>query len=66
MSTKRSNAVDEAIKRSWARLASAAYKKALSKIEFDKPIEAEGYMFRVENWLDKAGARATNVYFPYH
>lgn len=61
--TKRSNSVDEAIKRSWAKLAKAAFAKALSKIEYDKPVEAEGYMFRIEDWLDKAGAKATDWYF---
>jgi hypothetical protein len=60
---KRSKAVDEAIKRSWARLASAAFKKALVKLDFDKPQEAEAYIYRVERWLDKAGANATKWYF---
>lgn len=61
--TKRSNTVDEAIKRAWARLAAHAFKKALVKVDFDKPIDAEGYMFRIEDWLERAGARATNQYF---
>lgn len=61
--TKRSNTVDEAIKRAWAKLAAAAFKKAMAKVDFDKPIDAEGYMFHIEDWLEKAGARATDQYF---
>jgi hypothetical protein len=61
--TKRSNAVDEAIKRSWAKLAAHAFKRAVAKLDFDKPQEAEAYIYRVERWLDKAGARATDYYF---
>jgi hypothetical protein len=60
---KRSNAVDEAIKRSWARLAKVAFEKAVSKLGFDHPNEAEAYMRRVESWLEKAGANATKWYF---
>lgn len=63
MSTKRSQTVDAAIKRSWARLANAAFKRALAKIDFDKPVEAEAYMYRTERWLEKAGADATKWYF---
>lgn len=60
---KRSQTVDAAIKRSWARLAKAAFEKALSKVGFDKPTEAEAYMLRTERWLEKAGADATKWYF---
>jgi hypothetical protein len=63
MASKRSNAVDEAIRRSWAKLAKAAFEKAVSKVGFDHPNEAESYMTRVERWLDKAGANATRWYF---
>jgi hypothetical protein len=61
--TKRSQTVDEAIKRSWAKLAKAAFEKALSKVGFDKPAEAEAYMNRMERWLENAGANATKWYF---
>lgn len=63
MASKRSNTVDAAIKKAWAKLANAAFKKAVSKIEFDKPYEASSYMTHVENWLTKAGAEATRWYF---
>lgn len=63
MSSKRSQEVDNAIKKSWARLAHAAFKKAISKLEFDKPQEAHAYMLRMEDWLDKAGANATRWHF---
>lgn len=61
--TKRSQAVDKAIKRSWARLANASFKRALAKLEFDKPMDAEAYMLRTERWLENAGADATKWYF---
>lgn len=61
--TKRSKTVDAAIKRSWAQLARGAFKKALSKLEFDRPVEAESYMLSVERWLENAGADATMWYF---
>lgn len=61
--TKRSQTVDAAIKRSWAKLAKGALEKALSKLSFDKPIEAEAYMYRMERWLENAGADATKWYF---
>ena len=61
--TKRSNTVDAAIKRSWAKLANSAFKRAMSKLDFDRPGEAEIWMARVEAWLTKAGAGATRWYF---
>lgn len=60
---KRSQAVDEAIKRSYAKLANATFKRALAKIEFDNTPAADALMSRVEQWLDKAGAKATRWYF---
>lgn len=61
--TKRSQAVDEAIRKCWAKLAKKAFERALAKLDFDKSLEAEAYMQRMERWLDKAGAKATNWYF---
>lgn len=61
--TKRSQTVDKAIKRSWAKLAKAAFEKALTKLSFDKTQEAEAYMYRMERWIENAGADATKWYF---
>lgn len=61
--TKRSQSVDNAIKRSYAKLANATFKRALAKIEFDNTAAADALMSRVEEWLDKAGAKATQWYF---
>lgn len=60
---KDSKAVDEAIRKTYARLATAVAKRAARAIEFDEIQRVEPLMGKVETWLRKAGARATNWYY---
>jgi hypothetical protein len=56
----RSKTVDEAIRNTWAVLASHAAKRAAVHADCDRFADAVNAMDRVAQWLDKAGARATN------
>lgn len=59
---KRSAAVDTAIRKTYAALASAAAKRAFEEVtkgQQQSCLTACGYMGWTEEWLDKAGAQAT-------
>lgn len=60
---KRSKTVDDAIKRCWAKLAAAAFKKAVVKVELNDFADAENVMTYVEDWAERAGAQATRWHF---
>jgi hypothetical protein len=53
---KVSNAVQDRVKELYAVLATVAAEKALRKVEFDEPTEAEAWAKYVEKWLARAGA----------
>jgi hypothetical protein len=60
---KRSNKVDEAVKSTYALLATAAAKKAMSRVEWDDIPGADRWMVAVTRWLEKAGANATSWHY---
>lgn len=57
---KRSKTVDDAIRDTYAVLASHAAKGAVASIQAGSFANADAKMAFVERWLDKAGARATS------
>lgn len=61
---KQTKTVDNAVRTLWAKLATAAAERALAKVKLcDDPAAAERWAGVAANWLDKAGARATEWSF---
>lgn len=60
---KTSKTVDAAIKRTYAALATAAAKQAVRAVEFDDLHKVDRFMAKVEAWLTRAGATATDWHY---